>query len=97
MLSILHFDFNNTHIFISLFLVQYVVFLNITSIKKKKEPNSRRGKEQIISYLFLILNVTHIYNYIIQTEASLVNLRKFLWGEYFTWSAKNYNLTEIDL
>lgn len=36
MLSILHFDFNNTHIFISLFLVQYVVFLNITSIKKKE-------------------------------------------------------------
>lgn len=95
MLSILHFDFNNTHIFISLFLVQYVVFLNITSIKKKKNFKFKEGK--ITSYLFLILYVTHIYNYTIQTEASLVNLRTFLWGEYFTWSAKNYNLTKIDL
>lgn len=73
-----------------------MVFLNIYLYQKNLQIQGGE-KKQITSYLFLILYVTHIYNYIIQTKASLVNLRKFLWGVYLTWSAKNYNLTKIDL
>jgi hypothetical protein len=68
-----------------------VVFLNIY-LYQKRASSSREKKTN-----YRLLIYSFIYNYIVEIKASLVNLRKFLWGDYFTWSAKNYNLTKINL
>lgn len=42
------------------------------------------------------MSYVHTYLYCKKGTKS-VNLRKFLWGKYFTWSAKSYSLIKTEL